>query len=213
MMAVLGFITSHWIALGGLSGIGIASVAYPPFGLFLLDILRAIVAELKKLSPSELGCIGLGIALVWCASWGNHWKAVATERQASLVKLHATLDAETAKNKAAEKQTAQISKQLRDRTDEENRRIAGDADTLRLRGPGKAVCPAFPSGPSNGEGPTKPDVAGPALPPDDRAAVPWGWLVQRSEEHDQLLNEVRAWRDWHEQVLKVWPKTTEAPAK
>jgi hypothetical protein len=179
--------------------------------------LEAIWSALQRLS-SKIGltgwlCIACALAGLWLVHDRNHWKAADARDHATAVNYRRQLDAETEKNKAAEKQTAQISKQLKDRTDEENRRIAGDADTLRLRGPGKAVCPALPSSPSNGEGPAKPDVAGPSLPPDDRAAVPWGWLTDRAQEHDELLNENKAWRDWHDQVLKVWPKTTEAPAK
>jgi len=127
------------------------------------------------------------------------------------------LDAETEKNKAAEKQTAQISKQLRDRTDEENRRIAGDADTLRLRGPGKAVCPALPSSPGGHEQAAPSADAPLAQLPDTRGpqliALPFDDTIRFGKSYDELLNENKAWRDWHDQVLKVWPKTTEAPAK
>jgi len=90
--------------------------------------------------------------------------------------------------------------------DEKQAAIAADADGLRVSGPGKARCPAIPASPGNGTRPAKPDAPGPALPPGDRAAVPWPWLVQRGQEHDQLLAEVQAWRTWHDEVLKVWPK-------
>jgi len=143
----------------------------------------------------------------------QHFQLVSARHSAAkweglAVNYRRQLDAETEKNKAAEKQTAQISKQLRNRTDEENRRTAGDADTLRLRGPGKAVCPTLPTAPGNGASSANPDVTGPALPPNDRAAVPWGWLTDRAQEHDQLLNETTAWRQWYQEVLKVWPKSS-----
>jgi outer membrane murein-binding lipoprotein Lpp len=113
----------------------------------------------------------------------------------------------------AQADAARISQQLKDKNDEDNRRIAGDANSLRLRGPGKSLCRPAPAASGDGTRPAKPDASGPALPPDDSAAVPWGWLVQRSEEHDQLLAEVQAWRTWHDEVLKVWPKNTEAAPK
>lgn len=138
----------------------------------------------------------------------NHWKHVATERQAELAQLHSQVDAADRAARQAEAQASKISQQLRNRTDEENSRIAGDARTLSLRGPGKAICTAVPASPGGHEqGPPNTDVAGPALPTDDRAAVPWPWLVTRAQEHDELLNEVTAWRTWHDEVLKVWPKT------
>jgi hypothetical protein len=179
--------------------------------------LEAIWSALQRLA-SKIGlggwlCIVCALAALWLVHDRNHWKAADARDHATAVNYRRQLDAETAKNKVAEKQTAQISKQLKDRTDEENRRIAGDADTLRLRGPGKAVCPPVSTAPSeHQQAAPKPDVTGPSLPPDERAAVPWNWLVQRAQEHDELLNEVQAWRDWHDQVLKVWPKTTE-PSK
>jgi len=175
--------------------------------------LKPIGNLLGRISWQGWLCIACALAGLWLVHDRNHWKAADERDHATAVNYRRQLDTETEKNKAAEKQTAQISKQLRDRTDEENRRIAGDADTLRLRGPGKAVCPGVPTSPSGHEQ-AAPDtnVAGPSLPTDERAAVPWDWLVQRAQEHDELLNENKAWRDWRDQVLKVWPKTTE-PSK
>jgi len=179
-----------------------------------VSLLLAIGALLKRIPWQLYVAIAIVSAFGLLLIDRNHWKAADARDHATAVNYRRQLDAETEKNKAAEKQTAQISKQLRDRTDEENRRIAGDAGTLRLRGPGKAVCPSVSTGSrEHQQAAPKPDVAGPSLPTDDRAAVPWDWLVQRAQEHDELLNENKAWRDWHDQVLKVWPKTTEAPAK
>lgn len=129
----------------------------------------------------------------------NHWKAKATELQTQINQAH-----DEAKN--AEDAVAKLVKQLKDKSDEKNRRIAADARTLSVSGPGKAACHPAPVATGHGAGPAKPDAPRPALPPDDRAAVPWPWLVQRAQEHDQLLNEVNAWRTGHEEVLKVWPK-------
>jgi len=151
----------------------------------------------------------------------QHFQLVSARHSAAkweglAVNYRRQLDAETEKNKAAEKQTAQISKQLRDRTDEENRRIAGDADALRLRGPGKAVCPALPSSPGGHQQAAPSSDAPVAQLPNTRGAeliaLPFDDTIGFGKSYDELLNENKAWRDWHDQVLKVWPKTTEAPA-
>ena len=100
-----------------------------------------------------------------------------------------------------------LSKELKERTDEENRRIAGDAGSLRVSGPGKAVCRPAPAAPGGHEqAAPKTDAPGPALPPDDRAAVPWEWLTERSQEHDQALIENKAWREWYDRLVASWPK-------
>ena len=126
--------------------------------------------------------------------------------ETQITKLSGELNTISAQARKAEADGNRISKQLKDKNDEDNRRIAGDANSLRVSGPGKAVC--RPSAAASGDGTraAKPDAPGPALPPADSAAVPWNWLVQRSEEHDQLLAEVEAWRTWHDEVLKAWPK-------
>lgn len=106
--------------------------------------------------------------------------------------------------------SARIATEMRKRNDEENRAIARAADALRLRGPGAARCagpallPASPGG--HGTAPAGADAAGPGMPPEDRAAVPWGWLVSRSEEHDMLLAEARGWREWHARFTAEWAK-------
>lgn len=132
--------------------------------------------------------------------------------QAQLTKINAALQAERDAVNAKNAELAGISAQLRKANDEESRAIHGDAGTLRLSGPGRAVCrPVAPAAPGGRVAPVaKPDAAGPALPPDDSAAVPWSWLVDRAEEHDELLAEVKAWRQWHDQVLQAWPKNTGA---
>jgi hypothetical protein len=122
--------------------------------------------------------------------------------------LSATLERINDAAKQGSQDGNRISKQLKDKNNEDNRRIAGDAESLRVRGPGAALCRPAPAAPSGRIAVTaKPDAAGPALPPADSAAVPWPWLIQRSEEHDQLLAEVEAWRTWHDEVLKVWSKS------
>jgi hypothetical protein len=44
------------------------------------------------------------------------------------------------------------------------------------------------------------------VPPDDLAAVPWPWLVQRAEQADLNRQEVLTWREWYDRMVKDWPK-------
>jgi len=184
--------------------------------LFAGDALGCIWKWLKHASFWQLVSICLCVFI--CV---QHFQLVSARHSAAkwesqTGKLQTQLDTETEKNKAAEKQTAQISKQLRDRTDEENRRIAGDANALRLRGPGKAVCPGVPTAPGGHKQAAPSSDAPVAQLPNTRGAeliaLPFDDTIGFGKSYDELLNENKAWRDWHDQVLKVWPKTTEAPA-
>lgn len=96
------------------------------------------------------------------------------------------------------------------------------ADDLLLRGAGKAS--AARCRPLNNSGlpgatsrpqqtPANPDAPGPAMPADGGdAIVPWGWLVQRTREHDDLLAEVNTWHIWYpEQAELLRRKKLELP--
>lgn len=109
--------------------------------------------------------------------------------------------------RAAQKAFDKLSADFRRLNDEENRRIAGDAQSLRVSGPGKATChapPAAASGHEEGRG--KPDAPGPQVPSADSAAVPWPWLVTRAEQADLNRAEVLAWREWYRKLVEDWPK-------
>jgi hypothetical protein len=124
----------------------------------------------------------------------------ATAVQKRALELKAKVDALTGKIATIE----------RTANEKENRRIAADADDLRVQGPGHAACariPAAASGPQSASAAAA--AAGSEMPPADSAAVPWGWLVTRAEEHDQLRAEVLSWRSWYDQMVKAWPKGAE----
>lgn len=103
---------------------------------------------------------------------------------------------------------AKIAAALKEKNDVENRRIAADADAHRLRGPGAARCagPALIPPASGGHVAAggRSDAAGPGMPAEDRAAVPWSWLVDRAEQHDLHRAEVLAWREWHRRFTAEW---------
>lgn len=125
--------------------------------------------------------------------------------------------AKEANRKLAVKQAA-ITAPIRKANDETNTRIAGDADDLLLRGPGKAAvhCPA-PAAARQPQPPAQPASAAAApMPAEDGAtafvAVPWGWLVGTGKQCDLELAENVAWRSWFarqsaaEQAARLQPK-------
>lgn len=177
--------------------------------------LKATLAWLSRRSLAEIGCIALAVALAFMVARANHWKGVAADRQAQIVKmkddLAKTRDLVNRKNA----ELADAAAKIRKANDEENRRIAADAHDLRLSGPGRAVCNPQPAATAGGRVESAPvaDAAGSALPSDDRAAVPWGWLVVRATEHDQLRAEVDSWHTWYARLVAAWPKSEEAAAK
>lgn len=113
---------------------------------------------------------------------------------------------ETWKKRYEDKSDA-ITKHLGDDHEKTIRDNAARADDLRLHRPGQASAAycrpggdtrisVLPGGQI--ETPAQPDAPRPAMPAEDGfAIVPWGWLVQRAEEHDALLSEVTTSRLWH----------------
>jgi hypothetical protein len=115
-------------------------------------------------------------------------------------------DIKDANDRAAEanRQSKIITKQLEEARDEQDRRITADAKSLLLRGPGAARCaPPVPQGPGSAN-PANPNAPGPQVPSDDRAAVPWNWLVNRGKGHDELLNYVIKDLEWHRRMEETW---------
>lgn len=137
-------------------------------------------------------------------------KAFGKERYAAGVAYEQARIEKKAKQLAAKAEA--MSAKLRSLNNETNRRIAGDADALRVRGAGKAAClnPATPgagrriapSGNRNDPGlEVSPGDGQPML-----AAVPWSWLVDRAELCDLNRAEVLTWREWHKQLEEAWKK-------
>jgi hypothetical protein len=168
------------------------------------NALSAVWRFLKGASAWQLLALGLAVfALV------QHFQLAGERRHSAKLQAQITKIASDARETKAklDAANARIAADIREKNDEENRRIAGTADDLRVSGPGRsrAACPPAASGghhPPNG----KPDAAGPQMPSDDLAAVPWQWLVQRSEQADLNRAEVIAWRNWYDRLLKQWPK-------
>jgi hypothetical protein len=107
-------------------------------------------------------------------------------------------------------QADDLARKIRSKNDEQARTIAARADDLRVRGSGAARCtnpvrPASPvrHQPASGGG----DAAPTTMPPEDRGAVPWNWLVGQAERCDLNRSEVLSWREWHKALLNSKPGT------
>jgi len=192
--------------MSGLAGIG-ASVALrmSPVGAFLKRIPRGVWIAL-----AVAALLGIGVLM--------HGRAVRKAHDAAYAQGRAD-EAARIERKAlriAAKATA-IAQAVKDRNNETNRRIAGDADDLRVRGPGKAAClnPAAPSAgrhqpPSRpGDDPTGQVPVGNGLANSlpELAAVPWPWLVDRAEQCDLNRAEVLSWRENYQLQLEAWKKS------
>ena len=181
------------------------------FGLGLLfGRLRDRLAKIPPKVWLVLAALAAVGALLW---WHNHAveaarkegrEAAGREWKGAFDTAHkAALDWSAAYNATA---TA-LANARKEAHEQDRRRIAADADALRLRGPGRAAAPvcgrqdAASLSPAPG-GPGAPapldDAPRPDLPAGDGlAVVRWSWLVDRAREHDQLLSEVTAWRGWY----------------
>jgi heme exporter protein D len=182
-------------------------------GVTARSALSGAGAFLGKISPKVWLALGCAVALLLGLLWHHHEvdKTIATakaEQKAADDKITQAAIAQIAKDDA---QLAALSANIKAQVEYEDRLIAGDANALRVSGPGKARCPIIPASPGGHVAPAaKPDDAGPSLPPGDGqnllAGVEWGWLTDRAQEHDQLLADEQAWRDWYSQIVKAWPK-------
>lgn len=106
----------------------------------------------------------------------------------------------------AEANAVKVSQLLRESHEQTVRSNAALSIGLLRGGSGAASCrpinrPVI-AAPTSGREPTAPvaNAAGPAMPPEDWAAVPWSWLVTRGQEHDDCLSESRTWREFYKQL-------------
>lgn len=111
---------------------------------------------------------------------------------------------------------AALAGQLRKANDEKAAAIHSDARDVFMRGPGasRATCPGLAASPSRSQPASgNANAAGPQVPSDDRAAVPWGWLTDRAEQADLNRSEALAWRQWYATFSDQWAKWQAESAK
>jgi hypothetical protein len=185
-------------------------------GARLLPV-RAFFGSIPRWAYIALAIVLAGLTGVLVHQHYAH-KAIAAAEQRGEARAYANV-ARQAQELASKANAlnAGIAAAFKEKNREENARIAAAADTLRLRGPGAARCAAVAGVSASASGSVaaggKPDAAGPQVPPDDRAVVPWGWLVGRAEQADLNRAEVVAWRDWYQRFAAEWTKWQSDAAK
>lgn len=136
-------------------------------------------------------------------------KAFGEERYAAGVAYEQAHIEKAAKQLAAKAEA--LSARLRSRNDETNRRIAGDADALRVRGAGKAAC-LNPATPSTGRRVEAVAEGSPAVDqvPDGEGqqliGLPFPGAVALAENHDLCIAEAKSWRELHRQLEEAWKR-------
>lgn len=134
-------------------------------------------------------------------------KAADADWQKAFDKMHQV--AKAWKEQTDEK-NIQLTQKIREAADASMRADAAGYDNLRLHGSGKASCsghvdhPGVAAG-AGGHQSTSGGSGTPAagLPPEDWAAVPWGWLLGVGQQCDANRTEVLAWRAQHDQLVEA----------
>ncbi len=181
------------------------------FGLGLLfGRLRDSLAKIPPKVWLVLAALAAAGALLW---WHNHAveearkegrEAADKEWKGAFDTMHkAALDLTDAYNATA---TA-LANARKEAHEQDRRRIAADADALRLRGPGRAAAPvcgrrdaaSLSPAPGGPDSPNRPADAPLAPMPDDQPAaiLPWTGTVAFAESHDRWRSEALTWRSWH----------------
>lgn len=178
----------------------------------LLLKLSPVGAFLKRIPAKLWLAIALAAALAIGFVWHQHTAHKALQKADATGYARAMRDVEKkalALKTKTDALTRKISTLQRSLNDAENRRISASADTLRLRGPGRAICaePAPAPGrhePPRGQGNAPlaevPDRAGEPL-----IALPFTGTIAGGETCDLNRAEVKSWREFYDKLVKAWP--------
>ena len=187
--------------------------------LILRPALRQVVGGFARSIPGWVWAAAAGLLLLGGLYW-YHTNAVssaydrgkiagaAAEKKEWQVAFAAMKRAAYHWRTEAETQSDQITELTGALHDQTLRDNAALADALRLRGPNRAAAcgrpggdPGLSSAAGSDRNPASPTDAprGPVPAGDGFAIVPWGWLVQKAEDHDRLRARVTAWDSWYDQ--------------
>lgn len=176
-------------------------------------LMRSPIGDFLKSVPRSIWMLGIITLLAGGYLWHQHaaQRAIAAAEKRGEDRAYANVERQARELEAkANALNRSIAEQMRKRNDEQARRIAVAADGLRLRGPGAARCTVVAGLPAAPGGRVTPDrpayAAGSRVPPGDRAAVPWSWLVERAEQADLNRAEALAWRDWYARFKAEWDR-------
>lgn len=176
-----------------------------PLFLAPLALKLSPVGRFLKAIPRSVW-IALAIALVLFLGWRWHVGAVKDARKEGHTAGVAYEGKRIADKASALKVKAdRLAADIRRKNDAQNRAIAGAADDLRLRGPGKAACPGTITSRPGGRVAPGGSVTAPLDQVPDRTgvdliAVPFADLVGAGERCDLNRGEVLAWREWHRKL-------------
>lgn len=162
--------------------------------------------------------IGLGVALLLLGLFIWHQRHAHNALKAEYARGKADEGARNAKKALEVKakidaMSGKITAALKEKNNETNRRIAGDASALLVRGPGKASCPGNPgisSATSGHVAPARPANAAVAPLPNgeriDLIALPFAPTIQFGQQHDQCQSDLKSYREWEVQISEAWAK-------
>lgn len=180
-------------------------------------------SELAKIP----GWLWITIAVIALLIAGTVWHqrharaALAAAEKAGEDKAYSNIAAQAAElTTEANTLNAKISTNIRSKTDAENSRVVTQYRTLLVRGPGKAACTSVTGFPASAGGsePSASQVRDsvdpvPAGGGAELIALPFAGAVAGAGEHDQLLNEDRAWREWYSTFNARWAAWNAAAEK
>jgi hypothetical protein len=188
-------------------------------------LLKSLGGFVKGIPPKVwlilLGIAALIGAIVWhqLAAHKALKKADATgyarakdEDAKALTKAHKEA---LAWKQTADAAKAKLAQEIKERNDEEARRIIRTADDLLVRGPGKARCgqsdhssvAAASGGHATSGG--QPGAAVDRLPDPQRVdliGLPFAGTIGTAKQCDLNRSEALSWREWYERQSKAWPK-------
>jgi hypothetical protein len=162
--------------------------------------------------------LALAGALVFAVRW-YHGQIAAAEKRGE-DRAYAAVERKARQIvPKAESVTGKISTAMRDRNDEEARNIGRVADTVRVRGPGAAVCRGpEPAAATGGREPPRGAADGavdrlpyPAV--SELIAMPFDELIDRAEACDLNRAEVLTWREWYRQQMEAWKALQQEAAR
>jgi hypothetical protein len=156
-----------------------------------------------------LGLLIAAAGFVWHQHAAHKAIAAAEKRGADAAYANMASQAVALKVKADALNTS-LAQAIREKNDEESRRIAADADALRVSGPGKAVCrsPGLAGGPSGyveagGSRAAAVDTLSDSQGI-DLIGLPFAGAVAGAEQADLNRAEVIAWREWWTRFDVQW---------
>jgi hypothetical protein len=167
---------------------------------------------LAKLAIPRWAYMFLGVGLLVGLGLFLHGRAVHNLKQTAFEKgVQHEQDRVIKKLRRIEKAANEVARQAQQLSLTDRRRIATSADTLRVRGPGKAACSSIVPAASSVVRPDRSRDAPVASVPDGQGqsllGVPFAGAVNFAERCDAYRSEVNSWRDWYKRQAEVWQKS------